>query len=160
MKRGLLLFACIFILVVSATGCLTRRQSEAVSHTTNEEVQTIERYVSRDTVVFAPPSNSTLDILLADLIAEKQFTSRSDNSQVTVRYIPETKSIEANCECDSVSIVLQLMDRYFSYYRSKTEVTESEVTKDGHNWKTSLVSGGIAAIATAGILGLIKFIKS
>lgn len=101
------------------TGCeLFKPVKSSVKETYSVE----QSVVPRDTIIKVDPSQSKLELLIAELIKGQQHTQKSGNSTVSVRYIPETETIEAECECDSLSIAATLFDRLIKEKIERQEV--------------------------------------
>jgi hypothetical protein len=118
----------VVVVMLFITGC---GLLQPVGDTTVEE-KTSERIIYRDTSVVVGGDFSQVETLLQDLLKGQQIESKSGNSTVTVRYLPETRTIQADCECDTALIELQLRDKILESY-----IKETTVKKRGFLWGMS-----------------------
>lgn len=117
--------------------------------------KTVERIEYRDTTIVVPGDNAELELLLAELIRQGEKTTTSGSSTVTVRYIPETKSIQAFSDCDSTEMKVRIENRLRETYEK-----EIKTLKPRRFWGLSFVEMLLLILVLViVIITLVKFLK-
>lgn len=106
-------------------GCGASRRT--VETDTKVEHTIIERIVPRDTTIIVAGNTSSIEASIEALIAsQKELVAKNGNSTTRLIYNPQTKTIKADCECDSNAIKLRLYDKFINEF-TKIETNKSEV---------------------------------
>jgi len=150
------------VLLVCFSSCQTIRYIP-VEKTTETKTEIVE--VVRDTIIYVPSDQATVKALLECdstgqiLIKQIQTLQGKLNAKANIRIVENT--IIADCFCDSLSIYLQLKDRYQTTTTNTTETKVMWMDKELKWWQKMLLwVGGISLIAIiiGAIIGLKKII--
>lgn len=150
MKKG----GVYILILVLLSGCDLMR-----SVTKERETKTTETtlVVPRDTVVRVDGSSSKIEAMLEELLKGQEMKQTAGNSTVSLRYIPETNIVEAGCQCDTMEIMMTLLDRYFE----RNTETQEVVVKEPSNWgkfKYALQGGVVIMILILIIILIRKYL--
>ena len=131
----LIAFVCFCFL----TSCRSKRQeTQKVDTTIETNKETIVSY--KDTIVYAPKSETTLKIPMSDLTFKpslngiekpKIFTQKNGNATAKVRIVHDSIFIVATC--DSLAIAAKIKTKLEKEYRLKEKADQSKKdTKTGY----------------------------
>jgi hypothetical protein len=137
----MLFISCLFI------SCRAKRQEITTKETNNEIIK--ERSVTyKDTTIFAPRAETTLNIPISNLgfkqdlntiSKPKKFTQK--NAQAIIDVTIDNDQLKITATCDSVALRAKIkseIEREFSN-KSKSELSETKITKPPNGLHTIVV---------------------
>ena len=162
-KTILLVFVCLCCFL---TSCRTSRQESQKSTSTSENFIT-HKETFRDTVLFAPKSETSLKIPITELAFKpglntiskpKTFTQKNGNATAKIRVERDTIVITATC--DSLAIVAKIKEQLRTEVKATARSdVENSKSKTGYNMFDVLGSFLIGIILGVGVTLIFKIIS-